>query len=253
MRQISRNRSSIVSVPAIVCVLITGVCLIVSCIPVWARQDTSDQSVSARNAASRPTEPSHKSRDLVRRDNRYRLCASDVLAVGFPLTPEFDQTIAIQPDGSATLAGVGDVHLEGLTTEESIQAIRTAYSKVLRDPIVTVELKKFNEPYFIVGGQVRQPGKYDLHGYITATEAIAMAGGFNHDAKHSQVLLFRRVNDDWVEVKNLDLKRILQGRDLAEDPEIRSGDMLYVPQNAISKVKRLIPAYGVGTYYQLYR
>jgi polysaccharide biosynthesis/export protein len=193
------------------------------------------------------------SSDLARRNPRYELCASDILAISFPLTPEFNQTVTIQPDGFVTLTAVGDVRLEGLTTEQSVQAIRAAYSRVLHAPIVTVDLKKFNEPYFIVGGQVRQPGKYDLRGYTTATQAVAMAGGFNNDAKHSQVLLFRRVNNDWFEVKDLNLKRILRGRDLAEDPEIRSGDMLFVPQNTISKVKRLIPAYGVGTYYQLYR
>lgn len=191
--------------------------------------------------------------DLARRDPRYQLCASDVLGISFPLTPEFNQTVTIQPDGFATLTAVGDVHFEGLTTKQSVEAIRAAYAKVLHDPIVTIELKKFNEPYFMVGGQVHQPGKYDLRGYTTATQAIAMAGGFNENAKHSQVLLFRRVNNDWFEVKNLNLKRILQGRDLAEDPQLHSGDMLFVPQNAISKIKRLIPAYGVGTYYQLYR
>jgi polysaccharide biosynthesis/export protein len=193
------------------------------------------------------------SSDLARRNPRYELCASDILAISFPLTPEFNQTVTIQPDGFVTLTAVGDVRLQGLTTEQSVEAIKTAYSKVLHAPIVTIELKKFNEPYFIVGGQVRQPGKYDLRGYTTATQAVAMAGGFNNDAKHSQVLLFRRVNNDWFEVKNLNLKRILRGRDLAEDPEIRTGDMLFVPQNTISKIKRLIPAYGVGTYYQLYR
>jgi len=190
---------------------------------------------------------------LQHRDTRYRLCAADVVALTFPLTPEFNQTVTIQPDGVATLTVVGDVALGDLTTQEAVEKVRAAYAKVLHDPIVTVELKKFNEPYFIVGGQVRQPGKYDLRGYTTATEAIAMAGGFNQDAKHSQVLLFRRVNNDWFEVKGLNLKRILRGHDVAEDPEIRSGDMLFVPQNAISKIKRLIPAYGVGTYYQLYR
>lgn len=190
---------------------------------------------------------------MARRDSRYRICVSDVVAISFPLTPEFNQTTTVQPDGFVTLAGAGDVHLAGLTTEGSVQAIRAAYARVLHEPIVTVELKNFNEPYFIVGGQVRQPGKYDLRGYTTATQAIAIAGGFNQDAKHSQVLLFRRVNEDWFEVKNLNLKQILRGHNLAEDPEIRAGDMLFVPQNAISKIKRLIPAYGVGTYYQLYR
>lgn len=253
MNQPCQERTPIGLAFSMACVLIAGACLVPGCLPAWAGQNTPDKAIEAPNAHSTTIEPRDKSLDLAHRDDRYHLCATDVIAVGFPLTPEFNQTIVIQPDGFATLAGVGDVHLQGLTTEQSVQAIRAAYSKVLHDPVVTVELNKFVEPYFIVGGQVRQPGKYDLRGHTTATEAIAIAGGFNHDAKHSQVLLFRRVNDDWFEVKDLNLKRILQGRDLAEDPEIRSGDMLFVPQNMISKVKRLIPAYGVGTYYQLYR
>lgn len=191
--------------------------------------------------------------ELERRDARYQLCASDVIALEFPLTPEFDQTVNIQPDGFASLAGAGDVHLEGLTTEEAVAAIQKAYAGILRDPIVTVELKDFNKPYFVVSGQVNKPGKYDLRGYTSATEAVAIAGGFNDSAKHSQVLLFRRVNDQWYEVKSLDLKRILKGRDVNEDAEIRPGDMLFVPQNFISKIKRYIPSTGIGTYYELYR
>lgn len=141
--------------------------------------------------------------DLERRDARYRLCASDVIALTFPLTPEFDQTVSIQPDGFASLMAIGDVHLEGLTTQESAAAVRTAYSGILNAPIVTIDLKDFNKPYFIAGGQVGHPGKYDLRGETSATQAIAIAGGFNDSSKHSQVLLFRRVNSDWYEVKPL--------------------------------------------------
>ncbi|MGH9495613.1 MAG: polysaccharide biosynthesis/export family protein, partial [Candidatus Sulfotelmatobacter sp.] len=101
---------------------------------------------------------------LQHRDSRYRLCASDVIAVTFPLTPEFNQTISIQPDGFVSLAGAGDVHLQGLTTRESVEAIRAAYENVLNDPLVTVDLKDFNKPFFTVGGQVNRPGKYDLRG-----------------------------------------------------------------------------------------
>lgn len=221
-----------------------------------AQQDTSTGNVNAGMLAKTPQVGSATPADrpaLQHRDDRYRLCASDVVALTFPLTPEFDQTVNVQPDGFGSLAGVGDVHLEGLTTAQSVEAIRVAYSKVLHDPIVTVELKSFNKPYFVVNGQVHQPGRYDLHGYTTATQAIAIAGGFEDSAKHSQVLLFRRVNNDWYEVKNLNLKRILQGHDANEDVEIHAGDMLFVPQNLISKVKKFIPNSGVGTYYQLYR
>jgi polysaccharide biosynthesis/export protein len=190
---------------------------------------------------------------MAHRDARYLLCASDSIALTFPLTPEFDQAVNIQPDGFASLAGAGDVRLQGLTTEEAATSIRAAYGKILHDPIVTVELKDFNKPYFVVSGQVNRPGKYDLRGFTSATQAVAIAGGFNDSAKHSQVLIFRRVDDDWTEVKLVNLKRILQGHDVHEDTEIRPGDMVFVPQNLLSKVKKFIPSTGVGTYYQLYR
>lgn len=197
--------------------------------------------------ANRPS-----SADLPHRSDRYRLTASDSMALTFPLTPEFNQTVNIEPDGYGSLVGAGSIRLEGMTTDEAAAAIRSAYSKVLKDPVITVELKDFNKPYFVVGGQVNKPGKYDLRGYTSATEAVAEAGGFRDTAKHSQVLLFRRVNDQWYEVTSLDLKRILAGHDVSEDAQIEPGDMLFVPQNFISKVTRYIPSSGAGAYYQLH-
>ena len=220
-----------------------------------AAQTNGDLQPSAASLLDTP--PAVKSSDsshpaLEHRGTRYQLCASDAIAITFPLTPEFNQTVNIQPDGFASLSGAGEVHLEGLTTEQSVTAIEAAYAKILHNPIVTVELKDFNKPYFTVSGQVHKPGKFDLRGYTTATEAVAIAGGFNESAKHSQVLLFRRKNDDWYEVRPLDLKRILQGHGVSEDAEIHPGDMLFVPQNFISKIKKFIPSSGMGAYYQMH-
>lgn len=185
------------------------------------------------------------------RDARYRLCPTDTIALTFPLTPEFDQTLNIQPDGYASLAGAGSVRLAGLTTQESVDVVRAAYAKILHDPIVTVELKDFNKPYFVVTGQVNRPGKYDLRGNTSATEAVAIAGGFTEAARHSQVLLFRRVNDQWYEVKPLNLKRILHGVNVNEDVQIRSGDMLYVP--TISHLQERDPELIPVVYRESYR
>lgn len=234
----------------------TAAILLLSCCCAAIAQQPGDNSAQdasspfAKPSAEGGFDPSRPA--LEHRDARYRLCASDVISVTFPLTPEFDQSINIQPDGFASLSGAGDVHLEGLTTEQSVAAIQAAYSKILHDPIVAVELKDFNKPYFIVSGQVHKPGKFDLRGGTSAAQAVAIAGGFNESAKHSEVLLFRRKNDDWYEVKPLDLKKILQGHNVSEDPEIRTGDMLFVPQNFISKIKKFIPSSGMGAYYQMH-
>jgi polysaccharide biosynthesis/export protein len=207
-------------------------------------------SASSASKSAGGSDESRAGQDTQRRDARYRLCASDIVSLTFPLTPEFNQSVSIQPDGFASLAGVGDLHLEGLTTQESAEAVRTAYAQILHDPIVSIDLKDFNKPYFIVSGAVGHPGKYDLRGETSASEAVAIAGGLNDSSKHSQVLLFRRANNDWYEVKPLNLKRILQGHEINEDPEILPGDMLFVPQNFISKIKKFIPSSGLGAYYQ---
>jgi polysaccharide export outer membrane protein len=211
----------------------------------------SDNAATFAFNASRAVKASADTPMLQRRGERYRLFPSDQIAVTFPLTPEFNQTIAIEPDGYASLTGAGDVLLAGLTTEEAVVAIKTAYAKVLHDPIVNVELKDFNKPFFVVTGQVNHPGKFDLRGPISATEAVAIAGGMNTSAKPSQALLFRRTDASRYEVTRVNLKAIFSGKQ-HEDTELRPGDMLYVPQNEISKIARFIPSSGFGAYYQLH-
>jgi polysaccharide export outer membrane protein len=185
---------------------------------------------------------------LERRNPRYQLCRGDVLELDFPFTPEFNQTPTVQPDGYITLRGIGDLHVEGLTLPEVTQALRTAYGKTLRDPVITIALKDFDKPYFIVSGQVEHPGKYDLRGETTVTQALAIAGGFNDHAKHSQVLLFRQASNDWVEVKKLDIKQMFRAQNLSEDLHLRPGDMLFVPKSTVSKIKPWIPYPSLGMY-----
>ena len=79
----------------------------------------------------------------------------------------------------------------------------------MHDPEVSVILKDFDKPFFLAGGQVNRPGKYQLRADTTVTEAVAIAGGFNDQARHSQVVLFRRVSGDLVESRVLDVKHML--------------------------------------------
>ena len=97
----------------------------------------------------------------------------------------------------------------GQTLPELTEAIKTAYSKILQDPVISVDPKDFEKPYFTVGGQVGKPGKFDWRSDVTLTQAIAIAGGFTDASKHSQVLLFRRVSDQWTEAKIINVKKML--------------------------------------------
>jgi polysaccharide export outer membrane protein len=146
------------------------------------------------------------------------------------------------------LKDAGMVEVQGLNMEELRDAVQTAYRGYLHDPQVTVALKEFERPYFIVGGEVGKPGKYELRSDITVAEAVQIAGGLTQQSKHSQVVLFRRVNDDLVETRLLNLKRMLKERSLKEDAHLRPGDLIFVPQNSISKIARFLSKPSASMY-----
>ena len=45
----------------------------------------------------------------------YRLCKSDVVEIKFVFSPEFNQSVSVQPDGFVTLQGVEELYAEGMT------------------------------------------------------------------------------------------------------------------------------------------
>ena len=75
--------------------------------------------------------------------------------------------------------------------------------------------------------------------------AVAVAGGFSSTAK-TQVFLYHRSQAGWIEAKELKLKDILHGKNVSEDVSIRPGDMIFVPEKTITKVRKYIP-YSVGS------
>jgi hypothetical protein len=51
-----------------------------------------------------------------------------------------------------------------------------------------------------------------------------------------------------VEVKKLNLQKMLKKGDLREDMRVERGDLLFVPQSAISKIERFLPTSSLGLY-----
>jgi len=226
----------------------TSAAQVVSGGPTLADASKSTADAAKTTDASKPAETPH----FQSRTTRYRIEAGDTFDLTFDLTPEFNQTaVAVQPDGFVTLRGVGEMKVAGETVPELTATIKTAYGKFLNNPPLTLVLKEFEKPYFICDGQVAKPGKYEMHGNMTVTQAIAVAGGFQSSAKHSQVVLFRRVDDQWTEAKLINVKKMEKDRDLKEDPFLHSGDMLLVPKNTLSKIDRIIPNMSMGSYLPL--
>ncbi|MGC2496877.1 MAG: polysaccharide biosynthesis/export family protein [Acidobacteriaceae bacterium] len=176
---------------------------------------------------------------------RYVIQDQDTLMLSFPLSPELNQTVTVQPDGFVSLQSAGSVHIQGLTVPKAIEAIKQAYAGILHDPIITIDLEDYQKPYFTVSGQVAKPGQYILRADTTVAEAVAVAGGMASSAK-SQVFLFHRTSKDWYKVTRFNMKDLLNGKPVEEDVFVKSGDMIIVPEKFISKFREYVP-YGVST------
>lgn len=179
-------------------------------------------------------------------DNRYQLVSGDVIDVIYRYTPEFNQTVTIQPDGYILLQIVGDIKMSGLTLEQARQKIIDKATVRLKDPEITLLLKEFQKPYFVVSGEVAQTGKFEMREDITALQAVMIAGGFKESAKSSQIVVFRKLNADIAEVKMLNLKKVKKTSDLENDLTLQSGDIVFVPRNTFSKIEKYVRLSNIG-------
>jgi len=183
------------------------------------------------------------------RDDRYTLNSGDVLDIQFRYTPEFNQTVTIQPDGYISLEIGGDLKVAGKNLTQVRALILSKARERLASPELNVILKEFQKPYVVVAGEVAQPGKIEVREKMTAIQAVLMSGGFKDSAKSSQIVVFRKLNADTAEVKILNFKNLKKTSDLENDLTLQPGDMILVPRNRFSKIERYVRLATVASIF----
>jgi polysaccharide biosynthesis/export protein len=186
---------------------------------------------------------------LTQRNPPYQLERSDTLEVHYRYTPEFDQTVSVGPDGQVSLPGLGSFQAGGLTVDDFRAKVLQISSARLVNPEISVILKEYDKPHVFVEGEVKNPGRLEIRRDISALDAIALAGGFTTSSNKAHVLLIRKIDDGRSETKVLDLKQLISDRTLQEPVEISSGDTLYVTQNNLSKIERIVHLGQFGAIY----
>jgi polysaccharide export outer membrane protein len=185
---------------------------------------------------------------FAQRETRYHLHPGDVLTVNYRYTPEYNATVSVEPDGFATFPLIGDLKVGGLTIDQSITLLKDKASDRLNNPEITIDLKEFEKPYYIVGGDVGAPGRFEIRGPVTALRAIEMAGGLKYTSKTSQILLIRPMEGSAPETKIINLNHYDKRYNPNEDVELRAGDMLIVPKNKVGKIEPYIKLINAGFY-----
>jgi polysaccharide biosynthesis/export protein len=185
---------------------------------------------------------------LETRDNRYHLHTGDVLGLTYRYSPEYDATAPIQPDGYADFPMLGELKLSGLTVDQAREQILARANTRLKDPEISVILKEFEKPYYVVGGEVGAPGRYEIRGPLTALRAVEIAGGIRESGKANQVLLIHPISETDATTRLINLKHVMKKGDISEDAAIQPGDILIVPKTKLAKVEPYVKLANPGSY-----
>jgi polysaccharide export outer membrane protein len=123
------------------------------------------------------------------------------------------------------------VKLAGITTDEAVSVIETAYrAGYLVKPQITLLVVEHSAQTITVLGQVLRPGAYELppEGGTNILQALGMAGGCTRLASTSRVTV-KRQTPNGQELHKLDIKSMASGKD-ATLFEVREGDVITVPE-----------------------
>lgn len=141
----------------------------------------------------------------------------------------------VRPDGAISLPYIGDVYAAGLTAHQLQEKLHQRYDKILNNLSATVVVLNARSNRVYVLGQVRRPNFYELPGPISLTQLLAMAGGFEDDAKTDQVVIVRRGDSGQPDAHIVYMNQILNEGSLL-DPIIQQYDVVYIPRSKMASV-----------------
>lgn len=134
----------------------------------------------------------------------------------------------LSADGTISVPLIGNVRIEGLTTDQAALAItRKLADGFLVKPEVSVSIEARIRKTITVLGQAQRPGVFELpaHRQLSLVEAIGMAGGVTRIGNSKKINLKR--NGNQVMVVNLAKITTGDGQDIA----LRDGDVIVIPES----------------------
>lgn len=173
----------------------------------------------------------------------YLLGPDDQLEISGPeLADSSIKPVRIDSQGDVQVPLVGRMHVAGMTVQDAEQNLDKALSTYIRDPQVVVNVTEVRSAPVSIMGAVNTPGVHQVQGHKTLLEMLASAGGLRTDAGYS-VRITRSL--EWgciplpgakldpsgqFSVAELNLKKIMEAKDPADNIQILPHDVISVPK-----------------------
>ena len=191
----------------------------------------------------------------------YKLGPGDTLYMKISNVEGFEANVQIIPDGTVSLPRIGQINLMGLSIQDAKQKIANQYEKIIKRPLIYLDLRSTRPIRVSISGQVQRPGIYSLtsnennkivnadggevttissSGWPTLIDAIQKAGGINHRANLRNITIKRKLNNSEYATLNVNYWDSIMKGSIFNNPLIYDGDNIIIEKaNGLSKEESL--------------
>lgn len=154
----------------------------------------------------------------------YKIGPEDVLLVRIWREPDLSGLVSVRPDGKINLQLVGEIDAADTTPTELEARIGKAYEKVLKSPIVTLQVQKVESKRYLLSGEVGKSGAFPLVRPMTVLEALTIAGGIKEFGNGKKIVILRGK-----ERLKFNFNEVIKGKKLEQNILLQPGDHIIVP------------------------
>jgi polysaccharide biosynthesis/export protein len=154
----------------------------------------------------------------------YKIGAEDVILIRIWREPDLSGLVSVRPDGKINLLLVGEIDAAETTPVELESRIAKAYEKVLKNPIVSLQVQKVESKRYLLSGEVNKAGAFPLVRPMTVLEALTIAGGIREFGNGKKIIIIRGK-----ERLKFNYNEVIKGKKLEQNILLQPGDHIVVP------------------------
>jgi len=173
----------------------------------------------------------------------YVIGIADVIDVVFLFHKDLTTlAIPVRRDGKISLPYIGDQVAAGFTPMKLDSVLTGRFVEILKDPSISVIVRKMARQKVYVLGQVKRPGVYLFDDELSVVQSLAMAGGLKKEASGGHVVLIRREGLDRIVGVEVNAKAVMTAARMQDDIRLRNFDIVYVPKKPLYSVTEFMTA-----------
>lgn len=181
--------------------------------------------------------------------DEYIVGPGDILLVSLWGELEGNFVASVYPQGNIVLPTLGSINVMNLSLSDLNEEVKKRAREFYPSSKVTTSLYGIRKFTIHVTGEVNQRESYTATPLNRVATAIKMAGGVTNWANKREIQVTHRNGD----VEVFDLFEYEREGNLAKNPMLRGGDVIYVPRLQLSKGRVLVEGNIANPgYYQFY-